>query len=226
MPRIKGSARARGRGVFGRGQIMGETAIQRVAIYTRVSTDEQDDAMQVSALRDYAKKRGWKVAMTRSDAASGASTRPKRQEVIAAACKGEVDAVLVWKLDRWGRSTVDLLATLSELTAHGAGFVSFTEAIDLSTPAGRAMTAMIAVFAEFERSLTVERVREGIAERRRQGLPTGRPASTREHASRVRMLLCKGETVSQVARKCGISRASVRRLKDPDIKPRPYDLRD
>lgn len=205
---------------------MGATAIKRVAIYTRVSTDEQDDAMQLAALRDYARKRGWKVTMTRSDSASGASTRPKRQEVLAAALRKEVDAVLVWKLDRWGRSTVDLLTTLHELASADAGFVSFTESIDLSTPSGRAMTAMIAVFAEFEKALNGERVREGIAARRKQGLPTGRPAKTREHAAAARRLLRAGYTVSAAARSLGISRASVRRLKDPEVRPRAYDLAD
>ena len=81
----------------------------------------------------------------------------------------EIDVVLVWRLDRWGRSVADLLATLQELEHLGVGFVSLTEALDLTSPAGRAMAALLAVFAEFEREVLRERVRAGLAHARQNG---------------------------------------------------------
>ena len=90
---------------------------------------------------------------------SGASQRQLREKLLEAACRQEVDVVLVWRLDRWGRSVADLLATLQELDHLGVGFVSLTEALDLRTPAARAMAGLLAVFAEFEREILRERVR-------------------------------------------------------------------
>jgi DNA invertase Pin-like site-specific DNA recombinase len=96
------------------------------------------------------------------EVASGAAKRTKRDELIAAARRRELDAILVWKLDRWGRAVTDLVATLHELSALGVAFVSLTEALDLSTPSGRAPATMLAVFAEFERDMLRERVRGGL----------------------------------------------------------------
>ncbi len=93
-----------------------------------------------------------------------------------AARRREVDAVVVWRLDRWGRSLPDLVVTLRELTDLGVGFVSLTEALDLTTPTGRAMAGMVAVFAEFEREILRERVRAGIVQARKEGRPPPRPA--------------------------------------------------
>jgi DNA invertase Pin-like site-specific DNA recombinase len=92
-----------------------------------------------------------------------------------AARRRDVDAVLVWRLDRWGRSVADLLLTLQELNQLGVGFVSLTEVLDLTTPTGRAMAGLLAVFAEFEREILRERVRAGIAHARRHGKTHGRP---------------------------------------------------
>ncbi len=87
---------------------------------------------------------------------------PAREKLLEAARRREIDVVLVWRLDRWGRSVTDLLATLQELEHLGVGFVSLTEALDLTTPAGRAMAAMLAVFAAFEREVLQERTRAGM----------------------------------------------------------------
>jgi Resolvase, N terminal domain len=95
--------------------------------------------------------------------------------LIAAARRRELDAILVWKLDRWGRAVTDLVATLHELSALGVAFVSLTEALDLSTPSGRALATMLAVFAEFERDMLRERVRGGLERVRREGKRLGRP---------------------------------------------------
>ena len=91
---------------------------------------------------------------------SGATTRPQREKLIEAARRREINLVLVWRLDRWGRSLVDLVNTLQELNALDVGFVSLCEALDLTTPSGRALAGMLAVFAEFERDILRE-PREG-----------------------------------------------------------------
>jgi Resolvase, N terminal domain len=107
----------------------------RVGLYARVSThDQQTLPMQLSAMRSYARKRGWTVAVEVKDVGSGATARPLREKLIETARRREIDSVLVWRLDRWGRSLVDLVNTLQELTALDVGFVSLSEALDLTTP--------------------------------------------------------------------------------------------
>jgi len=114
----------------------------RAGIYARVSTDDQKTIpLQLRALREYAGRRGWTIALQMKEVGSGASERQQREKLLEAARRREIDVVLVWRLDRWGRSVADLLATLQELEYLGVGFVSLTEALDLTTPAGRAMAA-------------------------------------------------------------------------------------
>ena len=123
----------------------------RAGLYARVSTnDQQTLAMQSRAMREYAARRGWRVAVQVREVNSGAAKREAREKLLEAARRREIDVVLVWRLDRWGRSVTDLLATLQELEHLGVGFVSLTEALDLTTPAGRAMAGLLAIFAEFE----------------------------------------------------------------------------
>jgi DNA invertase Pin-like site-specific DNA recombinase len=129
-----------------------------------------------------------------------------------AARRREIDAILVWRLDRWGRSLADLIVTLQELSAFGVGFVSLTEAIDLTTPTGRALAGLLAVFAEFEREILRERVKAGIAQARKEGRPHGRPRSAANHAARVQALYVEGVSKSEIARRLRIGRTSVRRL--------------
>jgi len=100
-------------------------------------------------MRDYAAKRGWSLVAQIKEVGSGASQRELREALIAAARRREIDVVLVWRLDRWGRSVADLVSTLQELQHLGVGFVSLTEALDLTTPAGRAMAGLLAVFADY-----------------------------------------------------------------------------
>ena len=124
----------------------------RAGLYARVSTnDQQTLAMQNRAMREYAERRGWTITLQVREVNSGAARREAREKLLEAARRREIDLVLVWRLDRWGRSVTDLLATLQELEHLGVGFVSLTEALDLTTPSGRAMVAMLAVFAAFER---------------------------------------------------------------------------
>jgi hypothetical protein len=108
----------------------------RAGLYARVSTnDQQTLAMQNRAMREYAARRGWTIALQVREVNSGAARREAREKVLEAARRREIDLVLVWRLDRWGRSVTDLLATLQELEHLGVGFVSLTEALDLTTPA-------------------------------------------------------------------------------------------
>ena len=114
----------------------------RAGFYARVSThDQQTIPLQIRALREYAVRRGWMIALQVKEVGSGASERQLREKLLDAARRREIDVVLVWRLDRWGRSVADLPATLQELDHLGVGFVSLTEALDLTTPAGRAMAA-------------------------------------------------------------------------------------
>jgi len=134
----------------------------RAGLYARVSTnDQQTLAMQNRAMREYAARRGWTIALQVREVNSGAGRREAREKLLQAARRREIDPVLVWRLDRWGRSVTDLLATLQELEHLDVGFVSLTETLDLTTPAGRAMAGLLAIFAEFEREILRERTRAG-----------------------------------------------------------------
>ena len=182
-------------------------------LYARVSTnDQQTIPLQMRALREYAARRGWTVAMQVKEIGSGVAHRQFREKLLEAARRREIDVVLVWRLDRWGRSVADLLATLQELDHLGVGFVSLTEALDLTTPAGRAMAALLAVFAEFEREVLRERVRAGLARARQNGKRLGRPATAALHAVEIRKLHRAGISKSEIARRLRIGRTSVRRI--------------
>ena len=190
-----------------------KTGVLKVALYARISThDQQTLPMQLSAMRAYAKRRGWKVAIEEKEVGSGAKTRPKREELLRAARRRDVDAIIVWRLDRWGRSLLDLIGSLQELYAVGVGFVSLTEALDMTTPGGRALAGMLAVFAEFERDILRYRVKAGIAQARKEGRPHGRPPTVRQHSKQIRVLFDSGVSKRQIAARLEISRASVRRM--------------
>ncbi len=191
-----------------------ETAL-RVALYVRVSThDQQTLPLQLEALREYAQRRNWLIEREVSEVASGAAgaKRPGREALLQAARRREVDAVLVWRLDRWGRSVADLVNSLAELEAVGVAFVSVTEALDLTTPAGRAMAAMVAVFAQFEREILKERIRAGIAQAKAQGKAMGRPRTAAKKAETMHKLHTQGISQAEIARRLGVGRTSVRRL--------------
>jgi putative DNA-invertase from lambdoid prophage Rac len=195
-------------GVFGQGE-----PAPRVGLYGRVSThDQQTLPMQLAALRAYARRRGWKVVREVEEVGSGAGERPQRETLLRAARRREMDVVAVWRLDRWGRSVVDLIATLQELAALQVGFVSLTEALDVTTPSGRALAGMLAVFAEFERDILRDRVKAGIAQARSEGKPHGRPATARRHVEEAQRLQQQGMSKRAIAKRLGISRTSVRRL--------------
>ena len=197
------------------GEVFGQGADDRlrVGLYARVSThDQQTLPLQISAMREYAERRGWTVAIQIEDVGSGAKDRPARNEIIAAAMRREIDIVLVWKLDRWGRSLLDLVTTLKELQAVGVNFVSLNDSLDFTTPSGQAMAGMLAVFAQYERDILRDRVKAGIAEARKNGKPHGRPRSVREFSDEVKRLFAAGMSKSRIARRVGIGRTSVRRI--------------
>jgi putative DNA-invertase from lambdoid prophage Rac len=185
----------------------------RAALYARVSThDQQTLGMQVEAMTAYLRDRGWDLARRVEDIGSGAKERAGRESLLRAARRRELDVVVVWRLDRWGRSLPDLVVTLRELTELGVGFVSLTEALDLTTPTGRALAGMVAVFAEFEREVLRERVRAGIAQARKEGCPHGRPPTASRKAAEVLRLKAAQVSHSEIARRLGIGRTSVRRI--------------
>jgi putative DNA-invertase from lambdoid prophage Rac len=212
MPGKRASSKADSRRVFGQGFGRRKTAC-RAGLYARVSThDQQTLALQSRAMREYAARRGWSIVVQIREVGSGASQRELREKVLDAARRREIDVVVVWRLDRWGRSVADLVATLQELSHLGVGFVSLTEALDLTTPIGRAMAGLLAVFAEFEREILRERVRAGLAHARQNGKRLGRPATAALHADRVRKLRRSGLSKSAIARRLNIGRTSVRRI--------------
>jgi putative DNA-invertase from lambdoid prophage Rac len=185
----------------------------RAGLYARVSTnDQQTLPMQTRALREYVARRGWILAMQIREVGSSTTERHAREQLMEAARRREIDVVLVWRLDRWGRSVTDLLATLQELEHLGVGFVSLTEALDLTTPAGRAMAGLLAIFAEFEREILRERTRAGLAQARLNGKRLGRPATAAVHVAEIQKLHRAGISKSEIARRLDIGRTSVRRI--------------
>jgi putative DNA-invertase from lambdoid prophage Rac len=185
----------------------------RAALYARVSThDQQTLGLQAESMSAYIRNRSWKVVSQIKDIASGATERPGREELLKAARRREIDVVVVWRLDRWGRSVADLMTTLRELNDLGVGFVSLTEALDLTTPTGRAMAGLLAIFAEFEREILRDRVRAGIAQARKEGRHHGRPPTASLKADEVLRLKAEQMSHSEIARRLGIGRTSVRRI--------------
>lgn len=184
-----------------------------VGLYARVSTCDQNTLpMQMQAMRQYVKSREWTIVTEIKDTGSGASSRPERESLLKSATRRDVDAIIVWRLDRWGRSVTDLLNTLQELNQLDVGFISITEALDLTTATGRAMAALLAVFAEFEREILRERVKAGIAHARQEGKAHGRPNSTSKYETKIKQLFNEGETKSEIARQLNIGRTSVGRI--------------
>ena len=154
----------------------------KAAIYARVSTSNngQDPTMHTRELEDYCQRRDWQVAGCYVDNGISGSkeSRPELDKLMADAHQRRFDAVLVWKLDRFGRSLRHLVNALAELEALGVAFVSLRDNLDLSTPSGRLMFQIIGAMAEFERSLIVERVKAGMRNARTKGKRIGRPPRT------------------------------------------------
>jgi DNA invertase Pin-like site-specific DNA recombinase len=185
----------------------------RAGLYARVSKhDQQTLPLQIRSMREYAANREWTIALQVKEVGSGAAQRELRDQLLDAARRREIDAVLVWRLDRWGRSLADLVGTLEELAHLGVGFVSLTEALDMTTATGRAMAGLLSVFAQFEHDLLRERVRAGLAEAKLKGKRLGRPRTIDAHAGRIHKLHRAGVSKAEIARRLNLPRTSVRRL--------------
>lgn len=149
----------------------------RAAIYARVSTADkgQDPDLQLGPLRQYCQARSWEIVGEYVDRMTGAKARrPELDRLMDVARKRQIDTIVVWKLDRWGRSLKHLVNSLSELEAMGVEFVSYTESMDFTTPAGKAMFGVFALLAEFERSLIQERVSADLENARKKEKRLGR----------------------------------------------------
>jgi len=166
--------------------------------------------MQLRELREYCERRQWAITSEFVDVGvSGAKdSRLQLNKLMISAKQRQFDAVLVWKLDRFGRSLKHLVTALGEFEALGIAFVSLRDSFDLTTPAGRLMFNMVASFAEFERDLIRERVKAGIANRRAKGFRVGRkPVSV--DSKKLQALRSEGQTIRQIAETLGVSRSLV-----------------
>jgi DNA invertase Pin-like site-specific DNA recombinase len=180
--------------------------MKKAAIYARVSTRAQQPRTQLRELKAYARRRGFAVECELIDIESGAKAdRPKLAELLDLARKRKVDVVLVWKFDRFARSTKQLITALEEFRELGIDFISYTENIDTSTPAGKVLFTVISAFAEFERDLIRERVRAGLDRARAEGTRLGRPALDSKKIKEIRQLLKDGRTMRYIARETGLS---------------------
>ena len=186
----------------------------RVAIYAGVSTINhgQDVGLQTRELRQFAEARGWTVAGEYIDAGvSGAKdSRPELNRLMAEAHKRRFDVVCVWRFDRFARSVSHLLRALETFKALGIDFVSFSEQMDTSTPAGKMVFTVLGAVAELERSLTVERVRAGLRNARAKGKTLGRPRVTVD-AAKVASLRSQGLSWAKVGEALGLGEGTVRR---------------
>jgi DNA invertase Pin-like site-specific DNA recombinase len=196
------------------------TAERTVALYLRVSTDDQTVENQRQALTQACERRGWRVEAEYVDAgisgAKGRYDRPGFDRLHKAIVRGKFDVVAAWSVDRLGRSLQDLVAFLGELQGVGVDLYLDRQGVDTSTPAGKAMFHMLGVFAEFERSLIVERVRAGIARAKREGTRSGkafgRPQISAEREVAVRASLAAGTGIRKTARLNGTGNATVARI--------------
>lgn len=178
----------------------------RTALYARVSTlNGQNPEMQLSELREYASRRGWKIVGEYVDEGISGSKefRPKLNVLMADAHRRKFDVVLVWKIDRFGRSLKHLVNALADLDAYGVAFVSLRDNLDLSTPSGRLMFQIIGAMAEFERALIQERVRAGLKSARARGTRLGRPTVAVD-APRIARLRASGASWSEISQQLGI----------------------
>jgi len=178
----------------------------RVALYARVSTlNGQHPEMQLSELREYGARRGWQIVGEYSDEGYSGSRerRPQLDRLMADAHRRKFEAVLVWRIDRFGRSLRHLVNALADLDAYGVAFVSLRDNLDLSTPSGRLMFQVIGAMSEFEKSLIQERVRAGLRNAVARGVRLGRPKRTVDVAQIAR-LRSSGASWREISEKLGI----------------------
>lgn len=190
---------------------------KRVALYLRVSTTGQTVENQERELRLVAERAGWEIVhIYRDEGISGAKGRDKRpgfDALLKAAVRREFQMVAAWSVDRLGRSLQDLVAFLSEI--HGAGLDLYIhqQAIDTSTPAGKAMFQMMGVFAEFERAMIRDRVKSGMARAKAKGKRLGRPAVPAATIDAIKAELARGTGILKTARLHGVGTMTVQNIK-------------
>ncbi len=187
----------------------------RIGIYARVSTkDQQTIPMQIEHLKEYSRLREWEVVRVYEEKESGASDRrPQHAELMREARQRKFDAVLVWKLDRWGRNLRSIVNSLHELQELGVSFISFKESVDMTTSHGRAMASMIAVFAAFEREQLTERVKAGVAQAKKRGVQIGRPQQVNEKLTlKAKSLQESGYTHTKIMKELNLGRGTVYKI--------------
>jgi DNA invertase Pin-like site-specific DNA recombinase len=183
----------------------------RIVIYARVSTKDQSCDLQLRDLRAYCAARGFSLEREYVDVGeSGAKdSRPQLNDLMATARKRHFDAVIVWRFDRFARSTKHLLLALEEFRSLGIQFISYQENIDTSSPLGQALFTIVSAVAQLERDLIRERVSAGIRNARASGKQLGRPRRI-VNADEVRMLRSNGASLRQIAEKLGVGYGTVR----------------
>jgi DNA invertase Pin-like site-specific DNA recombinase len=194
---------------------------KRVGLYLRVSTGDQTVENQRQALIEAAAHREWRVVEEFVDSgisgANGRDKRPAFDRLLKAVTRRKIDVVAAWSVDRLGRSLQDLVGFLAELKAVGCDLYLERQAVDTTTPAGRALFQMLGVFAEFERSIIQERINAGIARARqcgtKSGKPIGRPRASHAKIAQVRNELEKGNGITKTARLVGVGVNLVQRVK-------------
>src|ERR1700740_141445 len=190
---------------------------KRAALYLRVSTDKQTVQNQREALTAIATQRGWQIVAEYNDAgisgAKGRDDRPGLDKALKDATRAHYDVLMVWAIDRLGRSLQDLLATMQVLEASRVDLFIDRQALDTTTPTGKLMFQMCGAFAEFERAMIVQRVNAGLARARKAGVRLGRPEADQKQVDRARALLARGETIRAVATACHLSVGKVHALK-------------
>jgi len=187
----------------------------KAAIYARVSTTNngQSPEMQLRELREYCERRKWTVAGEYVDIGISGSKekRPELDRLMADAHKRRFDAVIVWKFDRFARSVSHLLRALETFQALGVHFVSLSESLDTSTPAGKMVFTVLGAVAELERSLIVERVKAGLRNARAKGKRLGRPSKNID-ATTVAALRSQGASWRAISEKLGVGVGTLYRV--------------
>ena len=187
-----------------------EQIAKRVAIYVRVSTQDQSCELQQRDISNYVASRGWVVECIYEDKATGTNgNRAGLKEMMVAVRRRQVDVVICWKLDRLFRSLKDIVGTLQEFNELGVEFVSLRDNVDLTTSSGRLMFHIIGAFGEFEASLIRERVRAGIKNAKEKGIRFGRPRLNME--VKIRELRAFGKSYRAIQKELNVSSGTVRR---------------
>lgn len=182
------------------------------AIYARVSTEDQDCTLQLNELREFADRRGWRVTAEYVDTGWSGSRndRPQLKAILKDAAAHRFDCIIVWKIDRFGRSCADLLDYIRQLQSWGVRFMAITQSLDTddANPTSRLLITILAAVAEFERSMIRERVKAGVKAAQAKGVQCGRRAKVWDRDQAVQLHL-QGKTVRAIAKQLGVGPTSV-----------------